>query len=144
MGSNKSNLREVVCLVFLRGGKILLEQRLDHNAFYGKWAFTGGKIESGESTEEAAIREAMEETNLKPLRIKHFSTFEEFSRSGEKFIFHGVLISEWKGRVKNLEKNRRLLKWIPLVRAKEVIGDTKVDRRVLDVFLSSPHHSLTF
>lgn len=42
------------------GQKILLTQRSDN----GRWCLPGGHMESGESVEEACVREVMEETGL--------------------------------------------------------------------------------
>jgi 8-oxo-dGTP pyrophosphatase MutT (NUDIX family) len=44
-------------------GKILLIRRAIEPA-YGKWVFPGGFVDRGERTEEAAIRETREESNL--------------------------------------------------------------------------------
>lgn len=47
-------------------GKILFIHRL------GKWDLPKGKIEKGESIEQAALREVEEETALKDLTLEHF------------------------------------------------------------------------
>jgi mutator protein MutT len=57
---------EKIILVFAGGcifndkGEVLLQRRGDSN----KWGFPGGAIEIGETPQEAAIREAKEETGL--------------------------------------------------------------------------------
>ena len=115
MDKEPSSFPEVVCLVFFRNGKLLLEQRLDDDAFYGRWTFTGGKIEDGESVEEASIREAGEETGLAPLSIQCLVSFRGVSRNGNSYLFHGVLVKEWGGRLVNREgSQKRRLKWVPL------------------------------
>ena len=38
----------------------------------GKWDLPKGKMEKGESFEEAAVRETMEETGVKDLKVKRF------------------------------------------------------------------------
>jgi mutator protein MutT len=48
----------------------LIAKRLDNAHLAGFWEFPGGKIETGESSEEAAVREAFEETGLKVTPIK--------------------------------------------------------------------------
>lgn len=45
-------------------GKYLLQQRSTGQALAGKWEFPGGKIETGETPAEAAVRETLEETGL--------------------------------------------------------------------------------
>ena len=50
----------VAVIVRGEGGKILLERRSD----CGWWGLPGGRVEAGESVEQAAIREVYEETGL--------------------------------------------------------------------------------
>ena len=51
--------------VFNDKGEVLLGRRADYN----KWGFPGGAMELGETAEETAIREYMEETGLE-VRVK--------------------------------------------------------------------------
>lgn len=51
---------EVVAAVLVRQGKFLATQR-GYGEFRGYWEFPGGKIETGESREEALQREIREE-----------------------------------------------------------------------------------
>lgn len=52
----------VGCLV--KEGKVLIGQRLARQSFAGQWEFPGGKLETGETPQQALIREFAEETNL--------------------------------------------------------------------------------
>ena len=55
----------------------------------GKWDLAKGKIEKGESLEEAAVREIAEETGLKDLILEKFinTTFHIYTeRNGEKIL----------------------------------------------------------
>ena len=51
---------KVVCGVLVQDGKVLIAQRATGDSI-GKFEFPGGKVESGESNEEALIREFKEE-----------------------------------------------------------------------------------
>jgi 8-oxo-dGTP diphosphatase len=52
----------VVCaVIYDNGGKILLAQRPAHKHLGLLWEFPGGKVERGESPEDALIREIKEE-----------------------------------------------------------------------------------
>ena len=50
--------------IVLKDGKILLIKR-KNQPFEGKWALPGGFVEYGEKTEDATVREVLEETGLK-------------------------------------------------------------------------------
>ncbi len=53
--------------VIERDGKILIAQRKDPNPLWDrKWEFPGGKVDAGETPEEAVVREIVEETGLSP------------------------------------------------------------------------------
>ncbi len=51
---------KVVAAIIIKDGQILATQR-GAGAFQGKWEFPGGKMEAGESQEQALKREIMEE-----------------------------------------------------------------------------------
>jgi 8-oxo-dGTP diphosphatase len=47
-------------------GRILLGRRMDDDGFYGGyWEFPGGKVDPGESAEEALVREFSEELGVR-------------------------------------------------------------------------------
>lgn len=52
---------EVVCAVLVREGSMLLCQRPAGKHLAGCWEFPGGKVEEGETFEEALVREMVEE-----------------------------------------------------------------------------------
>ncbi|MGE0918203.1 NUDIX domain-containing protein [Trichlorobacter lovleyi] len=52
----------VISILYDLSGRILLQQRSDDAAYMpGRWAYFGGGVESGESVEQALIRETQEE-----------------------------------------------------------------------------------
>lgn len=51
----------VVCAVIERHGLVLLAQRPPHKLLPLKWEFAGGKVEPGEASEAAILREIHEE-----------------------------------------------------------------------------------
>jgi 8-oxo-dGTP diphosphatase len=52
---------KVAAGVIEQDGKVLIARRAPHKNLAGKWEFPGGKIEDGETPEEALKRELMEE-----------------------------------------------------------------------------------
>jgi 8-oxo-dGTP diphosphatase len=55
------NMIEVVAGLIVRGNRVLVCQRREDGSFPLKWEFPGGKVELGESHEEALLRELKEE-----------------------------------------------------------------------------------
>ena len=53
----------VTAAVIFDGDKVLITRRPDNSRHAGLWEFPGGKLESGESPEEALRREIREELN---------------------------------------------------------------------------------
>jgi len=60
----EQKILNVVLCSLVKNGKILLIQRAD-GTYKNYWSLVGGKIEFGESVEEAAERELFEETGIK-------------------------------------------------------------------------------
>lgn len=138
---NNSIPKQVVCLVFYENNKILLEQRLDQDAFHKNWMFTGGKIEAqdymqADAIHAAAVREAMEETGFKVVKTKQFISFLQKLRDGREFEFIGVRVVRWQGELTNREPHRRHLEWVVLTKAKALIGEHEVDSKILEGFTS--------
>ncbi|MFB6180953.1 MAG: NUDIX hydrolase [Candidatus Nanohalobium sp.] len=75
----------VALSVVENSGEYLFMRRSPKNSSSGKWTFPGGKIEEGETVEEAAVREAKEETGLET----------EVVRKGEPYLNVGEL-GKWK------------------------------------------------
>lgn len=57
-------MMEVVAAMICAGGEALLCRRPDGKDQGGKWEFPGGKIEPGETGEQALARECREELNV--------------------------------------------------------------------------------
>lgn len=54
----------VACALVDADGRVLLSQRPAHKTMAGLWEFPGGKIEAGETPEEALVRELHEELGI--------------------------------------------------------------------------------
>ena len=54
----------VAAAILIDQGKVLLTRRLDGQHLAGMWEFPGGKLEPGESPEDAVVRECAEECGI--------------------------------------------------------------------------------
>ncbi|OGY10192.1 MAG: hypothetical protein A3H88_01410 [Candidatus Blackburnbacteria bacterium RIFCSPLOWO2_02_FULL_44_9] len=61
----------------------------------GKWNGVGGKVETGETSKEAAVRETQEEIRVTPTEIEHRATiyYEPYKISMSVYI-----VTEWTGQ----------------------------------------------
>lgn len=57
-------MQQVVGAAIVRDGRVLAAKRTRPAAAAGRWEFPGGKVEDGESAEEALIREIAEELGV--------------------------------------------------------------------------------
>ncbi|WP_223789868.1 (deoxy)nucleoside triphosphate pyrophosphohydrolase [Marinicella meishanensis] len=63
-----ANTTHVVVLVLQNGqGEVLLTQRQSHQHLPGLWEYPGGKVETGESRQQALQRECLEELGYRPI-----------------------------------------------------------------------------
>ena len=74
----KINAIQVVAAVIFREGKVLCVQKAEHEREYVslKWEFPGGKVEVGESREEALVREIEEELATVIHELQYLMTVE--------------------------------------------------------------------
>jgi len=119
MAEEKKYIGAGVGVMLLRKGKVLLGKRHEDPEKAssllkgeGTWTMPGGKLRFGESFEEGAIREVLEETGikLKPSQLKvicvnndkietaHFVSIGLFSEEfeGEPRVMEPDKITEWK------------------------------------------------
>ncbi len=66
----------VAAAVFIQDGKVFAAQRKDAGELARKWEFPGGKLEKGESGEQAIVREIKEELSTDIRVIRYILTVE--------------------------------------------------------------------
>jgi purine-nucleoside phosphorylase len=93
-GSYKNPLPTVDLIIEIEDGKILLIQR--KNPPFG-WALPGGFVDYGESLEQAAIREAREETSLEVTLTRQFHTYSSPERDPRHHTITTVFIARGHG-----------------------------------------------
>ncbi|RKY58308.1 MAG: NUDIX hydrolase [Candidatus Latescibacterota bacterium] len=85
------------------GDKVVLISR--KNPPYG-WAIPGGFVDYGESLEEAAVREAREETGLEVKLLEQFYTYSDPERDPRHHTITTVYIAKGEGIPKGLDDAR--------------------------------------
>src|SRR5215472_7955978 len=74
--------RVAACVIFLMDGKIVLLRRAIEPQ-KGKWVFPGGFVDRGESVQDAAVRETLEEVNL---RVSLTGILDVYSFTGQEVV----------------------------------------------------------
>ena len=84
--------------------------------YKGKYNFVGGKVEEGESNDEAAYRELFEETGItkKDIELDHFMDLNYFKYENNIQVYYGILnhnvnLIEEKNKLEWIELNEELL-----------------------------------
>ncbi|MDA9982999.1 8-oxo-dGTP diphosphatase MutT [Gammaproteobacteria bacterium] len=67
MPNTNPQLEVVAGVIFNDSGEVLINQRTQPPQFAGQWEFPGGKIEPGETPQQALCRELAEELGIKVL-----------------------------------------------------------------------------
>jgi len=104
-------ITEVVAALIWDGDKFLACQRPAHKARSLLWEFVGGKVESGESLQDALIRECREELAVTVKVGEIFMTvLHEYPDITVRLTLFNASISE--GTVQKLEHND--IRWITI------------------------------
>ncbi len=118
MNNENKQLAVVIGLVKDGQGKILLQKRIDPliPSADGKWELPGGRIDYGESPEQALIREFAEETggtiSVNKLLSSIQSSIWERSDGGEQQAIVICYEAEWlKGEPQPLDKKVSEVRW---------------------------------
>ncbi len=106
MEALQSQVRVGVAVIIIHDGKVLLGKRKgSHGA--GTWAFPGGHLEFGESFEECAKREVLEETDLLITNVKNFTfTNDPFPIEEKHYVTCYVTAEIESGELKIVEPTK--------------------------------------
>jgi 8-oxo-dGTP diphosphatase len=105
----KKNWIPVSAGLLIKDGMILVGQRPENHTLAGLWEFPGGKIELGESPEQALARELNEELGIiAEVGELKIACTHSYSDVGIIILFYEILF--WKGEPKT--KHHLNLKWV--------------------------------
>lgn len=99
---------KVVAAIIQKENKILATKR-GYGEFINMWEFPGGKIESGETKEQALIREIKEELNIE-ISVDNFALDIEYQYPNFYLFMSCFMCSIKEGSIELLEHNDG--KWI--------------------------------
>ena len=126
----QKNLEQVsvVKFILMKNGKILVERRRpDKKIKPNMIVIPAGKIEQGETPEQALFRESYEELNIKPKKYRFIGIEKEEYQKWETTKYY-YLVTEWTGTIKKQEAEELI--WI----TKDQIGilDTEYDKKMAE------------
>jgi len=120
----------IVCGVVLeQGGKYLLVQEKQPRV-YGKWNLPSGRVDRGETLEQAAVREAKEETGLDVKLGRHLHVVH---RAVERPVMHAYSATIVGGELKIQESEILDAKWFTY----DQIVAMKDDLRIADYIIGA-------
>jgi 8-oxo-dGTP diphosphatase len=105
-------LRFVVAALIVRGGEILICQRRPDQPMALQWEFPGGKIEAGETPEQALARELDEELGIQAIIGPSITRIRHNYRHGGAVDLQFFAVHQFAGELQNRIFNQ--LRWTKL------------------------------
>ncbi len=102
----------VAAALILRGDEVLICQRRPDQPMALKWEFPGGKMEPGESAEQALKRELEEELGIDAVIGSRVAHTRHTYRSGGAVDLQFFVVLSYQGELKNIIFND--MRWCPL------------------------------
>lgn len=107
--SKKNHWIPVVAAFLKKDGKVLVGQRPENHSLAGQWEFPGGKIELGETPEQALARELDEELGIQAeVGALRLACTHSYGDVGIVILFYDI--PYWKGEPKAIHHLQ--LEWI--------------------------------
>jgi 8-oxo-dGTP diphosphatase len=101
-----------VAALIVRAGEVLICQRRPDQPMALQWEFPGGKIEPGESPEEALLRELDEELGITAKIGGHVTHIRHNYRHGGAVDLQFFAVQEFTGEIENRIFHQ--VKWVKL------------------------------
>ncbi|MDN5843008.1 MAG: Nudix family hydrolase [Alcaligenaceae bacterium] len=106
---SKPFIRVAAGLILDEAGRLLLGQRPEGKPWSGWWELPGGKIEPGETVEQALVRELDEELGIRATRVYPWVTYtHEYPKNIVELFF--CQVTAWEGEPRGLEN--QALDWV--------------------------------
>ena len=110
------DIRVVIAIVINCNNQVLISKRQSHQHLAGYWEFPGGKIDPGETAQQALLRELKEELNIV---VREYSPLYQFSYSyPEKTVLFDVFhVLNFQGELQGNEG--QIITWVPVNKLSE-------------------------
>jgi 8-oxo-dGTP diphosphatase len=105
-------LRFVAAALIVRAGELLIAQRRPDQPMALQWEFPGGKIEAGESPEQALARELSEELGIQATVGPRVTRIRHNYRHGGAVDLQFFAVHQFSGEIENRIFHQ--LKWVKL------------------------------
>lgn len=110
------SLRHVVAALILRdadhGRELFICQRRSGQPMGLKWEFPGGKVEPGETAQQALVRELFEELGIDATIGERITTVRHTYRNGSAIEIEFFLVRHFEGQLVN--RVFQQMRWSPL------------------------------
>lgn len=107
-------LLKVAAAVLIRSDKqFLLTQRPEGKSYAGYWEFPGGKLEEGESVEQALVRELREELGIEVTQCQYWRTLE-YDYPHAFVQLHFCTVTAWDGEPQGCEGQALIWQVLPI------------------------------
>jgi 8-oxo-dGTP diphosphatase len=93
--------KQVVAALILRGDQILCCQRTEHQTLPLKWEFPGGKIEPGETPQQALHRELQEELGIVAEIGREVTQVLHTYQNGNSVNLHFYVVNSYEKELQN-------------------------------------------
>jgi 8-oxo-dGTP pyrophosphatase MutT (NUDIX family) len=123
---------EGVIIVLQRGERFLVGQRAAHKPAAGYWTQVSGKLEPGESEQDAVVREAMEELGC---RVQPIEKLQQLPSLNGRYLLHYWRTDILEGEPSICNDEIDELRWVTL---EELRGMEPVFQEDIQLF----HHLL--
>jgi 8-oxo-dGTP diphosphatase len=105
-------LRFVAAALIVRGSEVLIGQRRPDQPMAMQWEFPGGKIEAGESPEQALARELLEEIGIRAMVGPRVTRIRHNYRHGGAVDLQFFAVNHFTGEIQNRIYHE--LRWVRL------------------------------
>jgi 8-oxo-dGTP diphosphatase len=124
-GSQRPLTQVAVGVLFQLDGRFLLTTRPPGKAYAGHWEFPGGKIETGETIEQALTRELHEELGIQITQVSLWRT-EQIDYPHAWVELHFCKVTRWQGALQMKEGQQFSWQQLPVTVAPVLAGTVPV------------------